>query len=80
MTDPSYGDAACARESLYGTQEEPTYSGALSFMRRKYSKQLSGVDVAVTGIPIDVATSNVEHAIGRARVALEHDHGINGTG
>ncbi len=52
------GDAAFTRDSLYGTREEPTYSGALSFMRRKYTKDLAGVDVAITGIPLDIATSH----------------------
>ncbi len=51
-------DQAFARESLYGTYKEPTYSGALSFMRRKYTRDLSGVDVAVTGVPLDTATTN----------------------
>ncbi len=31
---------------------------ALSFFRRKYSKDLTGVDVAITGIPFDQAVSN----------------------
>ena len=52
------GDAAFTRDSLYGTREEPTYSGALSFMRRKYTKELTGVDIAITGIPLDIATSH----------------------
>ena len=56
--DTEWGDVAFAREFPYGTQEEPTYSGALSFMRRNYTKDLAGVDVAVTGIPLDIATSN----------------------
>lgn len=51
-------DQAFTRESLYGTHKEPTYSGALSFMRRKYTRELSGVDVAVTGVPLDTATTN----------------------
>jgi len=51
-------DAAFTRDSLYGTEVEHTYSGALSFMRRKYTRDLSGVDYAVTGIPYDLATSN----------------------
>ena len=51
-------DFAFARESLYGTRHEPTYSGALSFMRRKYTKDLSAVDVAVMGVPLDIATTN----------------------
>jgi agmatinase len=51
-------DHAVVREDLYGTTAEPTYGGALSFMRRKYTKDLSGVDVAVMGIPLDTATTN----------------------
>lgn len=34
------------------------YGGALSFFRRRYSRDLDGVDVAVSGIPFDSATSN----------------------
>ena len=51
-------DHAVVREDLYGTTAEPTYGGVLSFMRRKYTKDMSGVDVAVTGIPLDTATTN----------------------
>ena len=58
MEADQLGDAAFAADSLYGTREEPSYSGALSFMRRKYTKDLCGVDVAITGIPLDIATSN----------------------
>ena len=52
------GDHAFTTDSLYGTVVEPTYSGALSFMRRKYTRDLKGVDVAVSGVPLDLATSN----------------------
>ncbi|MFM8747721.1 MAG: agmatinase [Aestuariivirga sp.] len=55
---PLPGDNAFRRESLKGTQWEPTYAGALSFMRRKYTRDLTGVDIAVTGIPFDQATSH----------------------
>ena len=51
-------DNAITRESLYGTTPEPTYAGITSFMRRKYTKDLAGVDVAVTGVPLDTATTN----------------------
>lgn len=51
-------DLAFTRESPYGTQAEPTYSGALSFLRRRYTKDLTGVDVAVVGVPFDLATTN----------------------
>ncbi len=58
MTDDYFIDQAIHREDLRGTRSEPTYSGVLSFMRRKYTCDLAGVDVAVTGIPLDTATSN----------------------
>ena len=51
-------DYAFARESHYGSVSEPTYGGALSFMRRKYTRELDGVDVAVSGVPLDLATTN----------------------
>ena len=52
------GDGAFRREDLNSRSNDMTYSGALSFLRRKYSRDLTGVDVAVTGIPYDCATSN----------------------
>ena len=51
-------DNAITRESLYGTTPEPTYAGVTSFMRRKYTRDLDGVDVVVTGVPLDTATTN----------------------
>jgi agmatinase len=51
-------DQAFQARSPYGSRPEPLYSGATSFMRRPYSKQLAGVDVAVCGVPSDLATSN----------------------
>ena len=58
MIDIGDGDNAFTGESLYGTRVEATYAGALSFMRRRYTRVLDGVDIAVTGIPFDLATSN----------------------
>ncbi len=52
------GDFAFNRDNLYGTTNEPTYAGATSFMRRKYTRDLEGVDLVVTGIPLDTATTN----------------------
>ncbi len=52
------GDEAFRRVELKGTRWEPTYAGALSFMRRKYTRELAGVDFAVTGIPFDQAVSH----------------------
>lgn len=52
------GDHAFTAESLHGSTPENTYSGALSFLRRRYSRDLTGVDIAVQGVPFDLATSN----------------------
>ncbi|MEM1378655.1 MAG: arginase family protein, partial [Pseudomonadota bacterium] len=51
-------DHAFTATELKSAASDPTYAGALSFMRRKFTKQLDGVDVAVLGIPFDAATSN----------------------
>ncbi|MBV8633028.1 MAG: agmatinase [Burkholderiaceae bacterium] len=51
------GDGAFRRDGLYGSSVENTYAGALSFMRRKYTRELAGVDVVVSGIPLDLATT-----------------------
>ena len=51
-------DSAFTRKDLYGTRPEPSFSGALSFLRRNYSRDLKGVDVVVTGVPFDTATTN----------------------
>ncbi|MCH8155224.1 MAG: agmatinase, partial [Proteobacteria bacterium] len=37
-------DYAFTRESHYGSVSEPTYGGALSFLRRKYTRELDGLD------------------------------------
>jgi len=55
---PVTTDLAFTRDTPYGSQAEPTYSGALSFLRRRYTKDLDGVDVAVVGVPFDLATTN----------------------
>ncbi len=55
---PKTCDLAFTRTSPYGSVAEPTYSGALSFLRRRYTKELTGVDVAVVGVPFDLATTN----------------------
>ncbi|WP_244313618.1 agmatinase [Stappia sediminis] len=55
---PRPTDNAFLAESLKGGSHEPTYGGALSFMRRKFSRDLTDVDLAVWGIPFDAAVSN----------------------
>jgi agmatinase len=42
---------------LKGGSTEPTFAGALSFMRRRFSKDLSEADVVIWGVPFDAATS-----------------------
>jgi len=51
-------DMAFTRDDLKGPSFELTFGGATSFLRRKYSKDLTGVDIAVTGIPFDQAVTN----------------------
>ena len=51
-------DQAFTRESLRGASFENAFGGATSFLRRRYTKDLSGVDIAVTGIPFDQAVTN----------------------
>ena len=58
---PQYKDwdnAFTAEDPRGGVEQAPSFGGALSFLRRKYSKNLDGVDVAVVGLPFDTATSN----------------------
>lgn len=51
-------DQAFTRDDLRGLSFENAFGGATSFLRRRYSKDLSGVDVAVTGIPFDQAVTH----------------------
>jgi agmatinase len=57
MTDPQ-GDSAFRAEGNHARLSEMTYGGALSFLRRRYTRDLAGVDVAVMGIPYDGAVTN----------------------
>lgn len=51
-------DHAFTAQALLGAADDPTYAGALSFMRRRFSKDVSGSDVTVWGIPFDASVSN----------------------
>lgn len=53
----NYGDFAIRPGPAKGIERENTFAGALSFLRCKYSRDLADVDVAVTGIPLDLATT-----------------------
>lgn len=51
-------DTAITRKGYRGLSAEGTYGGITSFLRRTYTKDLTGVDLAVTGIPFDSAVTN----------------------
>jgi agmatinase len=57
MTEPN--DYAFTAEGTGATtHDEYMYSGALSFCRRKYSRDLSTADAVVAGVPFDTAVTN----------------------
>lgn len=56
MTDIK-GDHAFRATGNLGRSAEMTYGGATSFLRRRYSRDLTGVDVAVTGVPYDASVT-----------------------
>ena len=52
-------DTAITRKSAKGQIGEVSYSGVTSFARCKYSKDLTGVDVAITALALlSTADSN----------------------
>ncbi|APX90749.1 agmatinase [Brevirhabdus pacifica] len=51
-------DGAFTRQDLRGLAFENAFGGATSFLRRRYTKDLTGVDIAVTGVPFDQAVTN----------------------
>lgn len=52
------GDQAFRADANSQMWPEMTYGGALSFLRRRYSRDTSGVDVVVSGVPFDSAVTN----------------------
>lgn len=72
-------DHAITATSMTGTATDPTYAGALSFMRRRYTKNIEGADAVVWGIPFDGAVSNRPgarfgpQAIRRASAIFDND-------
>jgi agmatinase len=51
-------DTAFTRKGLRGYAFENAFGGATSFLRRSYTKDLTGVDLAVTGVPFDQAVTH----------------------
>ena len=56
-SDQSRGDQAFRDSDGRGSWAEMTYGGALSFARRRYSRELAGVDLVISGIPYDNAVT-----------------------
>src|SRR5690606_5249464 len=62
-----------------GAATDPTYAGALSFMRRRFSKKVAGAAAVVWGIPFGAAVSNRPgarfgpQAIRRASAIFDND-------
>ncbi len=56
--DSDFTDRAFSSASPFGMKDQDTFSGALSFLRRKYSKDLTDADVVVCGVPYDLAVTN----------------------
>ncbi|MAW89089.1 MAG: agmatinase [Phyllobacteriaceae bacterium] len=78
MPSKSIDHAFTARKHT-GAASDPTYAGALSFMRRPYTKSVKGADAVVWGIPFDAAVSNRPgarfgpQAIRRASAIFDND-------
>jgi agmatinase len=51
-------DTAFTRKGLRGYAFENAFGGATSFLRRTYTKDLTGVDLAITGVPFDQAVTH----------------------
>ncbi len=51
-------DMAFTRTDRRGLAYENAFGGAVSFLRRAYSKDLAGVDLVVTGVPFDQAVTH----------------------
>ncbi|QDZ00887.1 agmatinase [Nitratireductor mangrovi] len=78
MPSKSIDHAFTARTNV-GAAGDPTYAGALSFMRRRYTKNVKGADAIVWGIPFDAAVTNRPgarfgpQAIRRAAAIFDND-------
>ena len=57
MASKNIDHAFTAAQAL-GAASDPTYAGALSFMRRRFTKDVDGADVTIWGIPFDSSVSN----------------------
>lgn len=62
------GDHAFTSPALHGDTDDSTCSGALSFLSRRFTRDLAGIDVVISGIAYDLGTSpfDVERQRGRS--------------
>jgi len=51
-------DLAFTRQQTRGLAFENAFGGATSFLRRRYTKDLTGADLAITGVPFDQAVTH----------------------
>ncbi len=51
------GDSAFRSDELRGRWPEMTYGGAQSFLRRRYSRDLTGAEVVISGVPYDASVT-----------------------
>lgn len=59
MSDPYQNDHAFTATGPHAdTHAEQMWAGATSFCRQRYSRDLTGVDLAVVGVPFDTAVTN----------------------
>ncbi|MEM7057042.1 MAG: agmatinase [Pseudomonadota bacterium] len=58
MSENDITDRAFSGYSPFGLIDQDTFCGALSFLRRPYSKDLTSTDIAIAGVPYDLAVTN----------------------
>lgn len=71
-------DAALTRTEKTGLGYENVFAGVTSFLRRRLTKDLSGFDLAVTGVPFDQAVTNRPGARFGPRAIREASAGMAG--
>lgn len=58
MSEIEPADAIYGQGDIDGSTPEAPFYGAATFMRRPYRRDLDGVDIAVLGVPFDLAVCN----------------------
>jgi agmatinase len=58
MTDIESPDSIYGRAPIDGSTAQAPFYGASTFMRRPYRRKLDGIDIAVLGVPFDLAVCN----------------------